>query len=103
METNEQPAITPNARLFFLLGGVALLLCLPLIAMQFTSEVQWDLADFFVGGVLLTSAALTFEFILRKTKTFRFKIAALALAFLAFFLVWAELAVGVFGTPFAGN
>jgi hypothetical protein len=43
--------------------GVALvtafILMLPLLAMQFTDEVVWDLTDFAVAGALLFSAGLT--------------------------------------------
>jgi hypothetical protein len=30
--------------------GVALILAVPLVAMQFTDEVVWGLADFFLAG-----------------------------------------------------
>ena len=34
-------------------GGAALLLLLPLVAMQFTREVIWDAADFAIFGTML--------------------------------------------------
>lgn len=37
------------------------LLLLPLLAMQFTNEVVWDLADFIVAGVLLFGTGLTYK------------------------------------------
>ena len=38
--------------------GVALILSLPLVAMQFTDEVVWSLADFVLAGALLTTSEL---------------------------------------------
>ena len=42
-------------------GGAALLLALPLVAMQFTSEVNWTASDFVVMGAMLGIAAGTVE------------------------------------------
>jgi len=38
-----------------------------------------------------------------KFRTFKARFIAGAVLFIIFFLIWAELAVGIFGTPFAGN
>jgi hypothetical protein len=46
--------------------GVALILSLPLVAMQFTDEVVWTLADFVVAGVLLTTLGVALELAVRK-------------------------------------
>jgi hypothetical protein len=80
--------------------ATVLLLTIPLIAMQFTEEVDWKLNDFVIMGALLFGTGLTYELVARKTK--RRGLLALVLAGI-FFLIWAELAVGVFGTPFAGS
>ena len=42
-------------------GAAALLLLLPLLAMQFTDEVDWDLADFIIMAAMLAGACGTFE------------------------------------------
>ena len=93
----------PNKRFIAILATVALLLLIPLIAMQFTNEVKWSLADFVVAGVLLVSTGLACEFVLRKVKQLKYRIAILGAILVALFLIWAELAVGIFGTPFAGS
>jgi uncharacterized membrane protein YadS len=103
MNTNQISGLNVNKRRIGVALGVAFLLLIPLAAMQFTKEVQWTLGDFIVAGVLLLGAGLTFELIARKIQKTGFKIAAFAVTFLALALIWAELAVGVFGTPFAGN
>lgn len=83
--------------------AVCILLFVPLIAMLFTNEVNWTPFDFLIAGILLISVGLIFELILRKVKTVRNRIVLSAILFLLLFLVWAELAVGIFGTPFAGS
>ena len=82
---------------------VAFILSIPLIAMQFTSEVNWSLSDFIIMGVLLTGTGLTGELAYRKIQNPVSRILAIAAILLALFLIWAELAVGIFGSPFAGS
>jgi hypothetical protein len=71
--------------------------------MQFTNEVNWTAADFIVATILLLGTGFIIEVILRLVKTpqYRFAICAALLIFLI--LIWAELAVGIFGTPIAGQ
>lgn len=95
--------IVQNKRFVYILTTVSILLLIPFIAMQFTNEVNWTLSDFIVAGALLLGAGLMCEFVLRKAKKNVYRI-AICLAILAvFLLVWAELAVGIFGTPFGGS
>ena len=56
-----------NIRIVGILLAVAFILILPLVAMQFTDEVVWDLADFIVAGALLVGTGLTFELAARMT------------------------------------
>lgn len=79
------------------------MLLIPLIAMQFTHEVKWSFFDFAVAAALLISAAVGLELMLRKVKTFRSRLIWAAVILILLVLIWAELAVGIFGTPFAGN
>ncbi|EJF08224.1 MULTISPECIES: hypothetical protein [Pontibacter] len=95
--------VTQNKRLIGIVLGVALLLFIPLIAMQFTSEVDWDLRDFVIMGILLLSTGLAAEFVIRKVKSTESRLVIIGIILLAFFLIWAELAVGIFGSPFAGS
>lgn len=83
--------------------AVAILLLIPLVAMQFTNEVDWSLSDFLIMGVLLLGTGLLCELVLRKVKTTGRRLAIIAAILFVFFLIWAELAVGIFGTPFAGS
>lgn len=102
MDNRQTFMFKQNKRIIGIVFAVPILLLIPLIAMLFTDEVIWTLLDFNVAGIMLLCAGLTFEFILRKVKTTKLRIALCVTLFLAFFLVWAELAVGIFGTPFGG-
>jgi hypothetical protein len=95
--------IIQNKRLIAIVLAVAVLLLIPLIAMQFTDEVNWTLSDFVVMGILLLVTGLTCEFLLRKVKKIEYRIALVGVVLTAFLLIWLELAVGIFGTPFAGS
>jgi hypothetical protein len=44
-------------------------LLVPLVAMQFTDGVVWHVADFVVAGVLLASAGLLYELVLRRPRS----------------------------------
>lgn len=95
--------ITQHRNLFVILLSTAFLLLIPLVAMQFTPEVNWSPLDFLVMGVLLFGAGLAGERVWRTVKKTEYRIALLLAVLALFFLIWAELAVGVFGTPFAGS
>jgi len=92
-----------NKRLALLLITGCILLSIPLIAMQFTEEVNWNLRDFAIMGVLLFGSGILIELILRKVKDLKFRFIIGGAVLLISFLIWAELAVGIFGTPFAGS
>ncbi len=92
---------TINKRLIGILLAVALLLLIPLIAMQFTNEVKWTLSDFIVMGGLLLGTGLLCELVLRKVKKTTYRLAICGAVLVIFLLIWVELAVGIFGTPFA--
>lgn len=70
------------------------ILLVPLIAMQFTNEVNWTLSDFVIMGTLLSVTGILVDLAWRTLGKYR----ALAIVgVLGLFLwLWAELAVGVF-------
>jgi len=92
-----------NKRLIAILLTIAVLLLIPLIAMQFTDEVNWTLSDFVVMGILLLGTGLMCELLLRKVKKIGYRVVLVGIVLTAFLLIWLELAVGIFGTPFAGS
>ena len=92
-----------NKRLIGILGTVAVLLCIPLVAMQFTNEVNWTLSDFVIAGGLLLGTGLLIETVARNIKDKKIRIGITVAILIVLALVWAELAVGIFGNPFAGS
>ena len=90
-------------RLLTILGIVVTILLIPLIAMQFTDEVNWQLTDFVIFGGLLLGVGILIDMTLQKLKTSKFKTPIIIAIVILFLLIWAELGVGIFGTPFAGN
>ena len=103
MKINKTFLIRENKRLIWILLTAALLLFIPLIAMQFTDEVNWTLPDFIAAAFLLLGTGLLCELVLRKVKKIGHRIAICGAILLALLLIWAELAVGIFGTAFAGS
>jgi hypothetical protein len=79
-------------------GAAALLLVLPLLAMQFTDEVKWEGADFIVFGAMLAAACGSFELAARMTGSGAYRSAVGVAVVTAFVLVWMNLAVGLIGS-----
>lgn len=77
--------------------GTCLILLIPMIAMQFTNEVNWDTKDFVVMGFLLLGTSSLFVLVSRRAGRRRRVVIGIMFAAL-FAYVWAELAVGIFTT-----
>ena len=92
-----------NKRLIIIFLILLFLLLIPLIAMQFTDEVNWTTTDFIIAGGLLFGAGLISEIVLRNIKKRNYKVGLLSAILIIVFLIWVELAVGIFGTLFSGN
>lgn len=104
MQIQEQTFMTfQNKRLIGIIAAAAILLSIPLIAMRFTKEVDWKLLDFAIMGTLLLGTGIMCEIVLRTVKTLAYRLLICGAILLGLFLVWAELAVGIFGTRFAGS
>lgn len=77
---------------------VGFILLIPLIAMQFTDEMAWDLFDFVLMGAVLSGVGLAYEFIAKKSEKTVYR-AAFAIGLLgALLLVWINGAVGIIGS-----
>ena len=90
-------------RLNAILIIVVAMLLVPLIAMQFTNEVNWSLIDFCIAGVLLFGTGFLIEFVSRIIKTSKYRVLIITLVIVLFLLLWVEMSVGLFGSPLAGN
>ncbi len=79
------------------------LLSLPLFGNLLSKEVNWSGSDFLIAGALLFTTAFLINLVRSRIKkqSHRILISFFILAVLA--LIWIELAVGIFGSPFAGS
>jgi len=77
--------------------GTAGLLLIPLVAMQFTKEVNWSLFDFIVMGALLYGAGLTYVLVSRMGNNGAYRLGAGVAAAAGLLLIWGNLAVGFIG------
>ena len=81
-----------------------LLLMVPFIAMQFSQEVDWSFSDFAIMGSLIFITGLAYVLLTRFAKNWMLKIAFAITIGITFFMIWANLAVGLIGAgPHAGN
>ena len=78
-------------------GLAAFALLLPLVAMQFTSEVDWDAMDFVVFGLMLLVVCGGYELATRLTGNKAYRLAVGITLLGAFILIWMQLAVGIIG------
>lgn len=91
---------TENTLLRLAVGPVltaAVLLAVPLVAMQLTDEVVWTLSDFVIMGALVVGTGVLYELAARKAGSTAYRMAAGAALGTAFLLVWVTLAVGIIG------
>ncbi len=87
----------PGARTAWYIA--TLILLTPLIAMQFTSEVNWSLADFIVAGALLYGGLTLYAVIKRRCNLVTYR-AGMAVGLVTLILLlWANGAVGIIGEP----
>jgi hypothetical protein len=87
----------PNKNFVRIVVLTAVILLVPLMAMQFTNEVDWGLEDFVVGGVLLIGTGLIYELIVRKMENVAYRAVVGVGLVVALLLIWAQLAVGIIG------
>jgi hypothetical protein len=77
-------------------------LLVPLVGIIFF-ELDWSGFDFLVMTLLILSLSILINLILYYTDSSKLKILLIFIVAILFLLIWVELAVGIFGTPFAGN
>ena len=76
----------------------ALILLLPLVAMQFTDEVNWSVGDFVFAGALLIGTGIIYELAVRKTDNIAYRAAVGVALAAAFILILVTGAVGIIGS-----
>lgn len=79
-------------------SAAALVLLIPLIAMQFSDDVDWTAGDFIFAALLLISVGIPFELVVRKTEDAAYRAGAGVALVTAFLLLLANGAVGIIGS-----
>ncbi len=103
MKTIHNFALSQSKDRVSVLLTTGIILLIPLFAMQFTNEVQWNLFDFIVAGILLLSTGFLVVAANRKITNGTRRAVIITGLLITLCLVWAELAVGIFNSPFAGS
>jgi hypothetical protein len=79
------------------------LLSIPLVGNLISNEVNWSVSDFLIAGILLFTTAFLVNLVRNRIKKQSQKVLVTIFILLALALIWLELAVGIFGSPFAGS
>lgn len=79
------------------------LLLFPLVGTLVSNEVNWSFFDFIVMGILILSMSFGIKHVVTTIKNTNYRILIIGMILLVFILIWVELAVGIFDTPFAGS
>ncbi len=98
MKTKSNDIIMQNKIFIRIALVTGLILLIPLIAMQFSDEWDWNEGDFIIIGTLLFGMGSMFVLAARKVRKKSHRI-TIGIAFaIAVLYLWAELAVGIFTT-----
>ena len=92
MKTRYEKVIEKNSVFCWLGFGTILLLLIPALGMLISNEVQWQIMDFIVMGVMIFSLGTIFIFLSRITSSSNRVYVAIFVLF-TFLVLWAELAV----------
>ena len=79
------------------------LLLIPMFGMMFSNHFNWSLFDFITMAILLLVLGIGINFILHNIERGSLRSVLIILALLLFSLIYVELSVGVFESPFAGQ
>lgn len=86
-----------------LLGITLLLMLIPLMANWLNNEFHWKFGDFILMGAMIYGLGLISLILINVVKNKILRLIVTGIFFLLFLLIWVELAVGIFDTPFGGS
>ena len=78
-------------------GGAGALILTPLVAMQFTTEVNWDETDFIVAAGIFGILGGLIEFAVRLSSNWYFRFGSMFAVLAGFMVIWSNMAVGMIG------
>ena len=79
------------------------LLLIPFLGSYFSAEVLWSTMDYVAAALLLSGVAFALTWIQGLQLSKKTKSLCIVIFVLFFLVLWAELAVGLFGSPIAGS
>ena len=79
------------------------LLIIPLFFTVISDEFNWSFFDFIIMGFMMIFVGILFKLVSRVIKSGKRKKLLYGLIILLFLLLWAELGVGIFNSPIAGD
>jgi len=95
--------MTTKQKSTFIFAAPALLMAVAFLGNLFVEGWNWSPFDFIIATVLLFGTAFFVNLVASSKKNFPSKLIICSVILLVLMLVWAELAVGIFGSPFAGS
>lgn len=93
----------PTIPFLRILTITAIIMSIPFIAIQITPTVQWSASDFVLAGSLIFTTMALYHTAMHFIRHSPYRIVGALIIIGSSLLVWLELAVGVIGTPWAGN
>ncbi len=99
MNTTQEPTSAYRINIWRILGwgGAIALILTPLVAMQFTTEVDWDETDFIFAIVIFGIVGGLIELAVRLSSNWYFRFGSMFAVLAGFMVVWSNLAVGMIG------
>ena len=73
-----------------------LILIIPLVGTILSDQIDWGILDFLVMGIILLILGIALSAVSQKIKNSKKRLFYNFIIILVFFLIWAELAVGIF-------
>ncbi|MDQ0591678.1 cellulose synthase/poly-beta-1,6-N-acetylglucosamine synthase-like glycosyltransferase [Chryseobacterium ginsenosidimutans] len=95
--------ITTKQKTTIIFAVPALLMVTAFFGNLFVEGWSWSPFDFIIAAALLFGTAFFINLVIRSEKTLVSKLIVCFIILLVLALIWIELAVGIFGSPFAGN
>ncbi len=92
-----------RAQRFILLGILFILIDLIIERLDGNASFNWSSFDFVLAFVILLTFGFSLEYLVRTIQSRRLKWLAILGIILFFVLLWAELALGIFDSPIAGD
>lgn len=98
MKTMDRIRRSIRRQMAYVALATACILLIPLVAMQFTNEVDWDAFDFIVMGILLLGTGFTYILVTKTSANAAYRFATGIAVASGLILIWLNLAVGLIGS-----